>query len=540
MKLTLLSDNKEIDKRYITSSKITDASKLSGCYTCFEKNGFYYLQDPIMNGNVKYFDGFRYNTMYDRIDIDYYGIRPVLEDIDNFDEIIENMDIDDSNGELDTVVKYGLYPTDLPSHKVRDKLNKLKKEGKLNVVGNNSFSEIYEYNGEFYNLIEVKSSAEIEHEDEIEKISTTDYKKIWIKLCPVKWYVDELNKRLIAKDVIMSGVKFHDYFDENIENFINTSMYKYLNEVMLKDLTCSIQEIKYPDMYKLNNEPSNEKDVIRCLILNGIFVKLTGEASQEKYDILKSIDPDYYSCESFCHVPSIADFKNKCISKPDKMHILNLNSLAYYISFTQEDRKRHIKSIVDFMGDVRNYCITSTANSNMNEDSFINIEVKRYIPALIEELYSKRMLHPLICSLILYLGEDRINTLTTPIKLVAASLVLEKTHNISAVRYVIGDELTTIIEQLIKEEIISIKDIVNRKYDECIFEMNNEKKALLIPYLTLVSEEDVEVIRNFIIKLDSSLIYIFDYLWSYNNQDRAKIIEELNMTNNEVSLRKIK
>lgn len=70
--------------------------------------------------------------------------------------------------------------------------------------------------------------------------------------------------------------------------------------------------------------------------------------------------------------------------------------------------------------------------------------------------------------------------------------------------------------------------------------MNNEKKALLIPYLTFVSEEDVEVIRNFIIKLDSSLIYIFDYLWSYNNQDRAKIIEELNMTNNEVSLRKIK
>ncbi|MGM9877132.1 MAG: hypothetical protein ACI33S_00645 [Bacilli bacterium] len=540
MKLTLLDSENEYDKKYINHCGETQAAKISGLGSDSKnENDLYYLKTADGYGNVMCADIQGICIKNSRADKSI-GIRPVMEEIENFDEITKNKYLNE-DGEYE--VLYGLYPYSLPNEYIFEKLTELMEENKLNKVGKNSFSDIYEYKGKFYIQIKSFYDIKIDNEEKRKKISKNNI--VWLELKPVKWLVDEAGKRLISKDIIISGIAFdkiindytHEYQDYR-GYFEITNMYRYLNKVMLKDLTCKITyRIDYSDMYRINNDQINEKDVIKFLILNGIFVGLTGNASIEKNEILSSIDPNYKSYESYNNLPDLADFKAKCINETDKMHILNVNSQAYYYEHTGKEIGSHIKTIIDFMGDVKNYCLTSTFDARMNEDMFINIEVKRNIPTLIEKLNSKEKLHPLIYSLILYLGGDRVEALTTQKKLLIASVMLEKTCNLNYIRHIIGDELTNVIEQLIKEKTISIYDIVDRNYKDDIFDMNDEMKALLIPYLALVDENHVEIVRNFIIRLDSSLIYIFDYLWSYNNQDREKIIDELSKTNNQMTLR---
>ena len=113
-----------------------------------------------------------------------------------------------------------------------------------------------------------------------------------------------------------------------------------------------------------------------------------------------------------------------------------------------------------------------------------------------------------------------------------SSKILKTNGNIKLLDYILGEELTSILKCLVQKEIITIDDVINRSYSSDIFEMNNEKKALLIPYLAQVDEENIEVVRNFVIRLDLTLLNIFDYLWCKENLERKKIIEDLGKTNN--------
>ena len=522
MKLTLLD---EMDREYLSRCKVTHMALLSGCNYCKDDRnyyGHYYLYGPLMPNGMAYFS-FNYGKMFTSKNISIFGIRPVIENIENFDEIIKNKHLNE--------VEYGLYPDSLPSFGVRDKLNVLKSEGKLSVVGHNSFSDIYEYNGEFYNQIKAKESCSIEHDDEIETIEENQL--VWVKLNPIKWIVDSNNKRLISKDIIMSGIEY-DNKNDKIVNFENTNMYRYLNEVMLKDLMVSINKSEKKSeeghIYNLNYENLSENDAIRSLILSGIPVSLIGDASKEKDDILRNIDPDYTSWQTVnFDIFMIENFINKCINQPDKVHILKISEELemYYDNFISQ----YLNEINDYMSGINNYAIVSTFSKSANSNHFIEFKVKPYIPYIFENLIQKDI-HPLINSLILYLGEDRINAMTTHEKLIQASKILKTNGNIKLLNYILGEELTSILKCLVQEKIITIDDVINRSYSSDIFEMNNEKKALLIPYLAQVDEENIEVVRNFVIRLDLTLLNIFDYLWCKENLERKKIIEDLGKTNN--------
>ncbi|MGM9877131.1 MAG: hypothetical protein ACI33S_00640 [Bacilli bacterium] len=524
MKLTLLD---EMDREYLSRCKVTHMALLSGCNYCKnDRNyyGHYYLYGPLISNGMAYFN-FNYGKMFTSKNISIFGIRPVIENIENFDEIIKNKYLNE--------VEYGLYPDSLPSFEVRDKLNILKSEGKLSVVGHNSFSDIYEYNGEFYNQIKSKESCSIEHDDEIETIEENQL--VWVKLNPIKWIVDSNNKRLISKDIIMSGIEY-DNKKDRIVNFENTNMYRYLNEVMLKDLMISINKSEKKSeeshIYNLNQESLSENDVIKSLILSGVPVSLIGDANKEKEDILRSIDPDYISLKTVnFDISMMEEFKNKCVKQPNKIHILKVSEELemYYGHFINQ----YLNQINDYMSGVNNFAIVSTFSKDVNYDNFIKFKVKPYIPNIFDNLIRKDI-HPLIYSLILYLGEDRINAITTQEKLIQASSVLKTTGNIKILNYILSKELVDILVQLYQERIITIDDVINRSYNSDIFEMNKEKKALLIPYLAQVDEENIEVVRNFVISLDLSLLNIFDYLWCKDNLERKKIIEDLGKTNNMV------
>ncbi|MDD6271993.1 MAG: hypothetical protein PUA90_00535 [bacterium] len=521
MKIVLLDEKNKDDRKYIKDCNLTDVARVYGgkinASNFVNLNGYYLKSSSIKKpGYVAYYinsnSGLPQKIGYNTLNKTNYGIRPVIEDIDNFDEITKDKYL---NEDYEYEVEYGLYPKNVIYPK--ETLERLKNEGQLNVVGNNSFSDVFLYKDKYFVQSYISATGDI----------------VWFELKPVKWIVDNDNKRLISKEIIMSGVKFHDSIDEPIDSFESTIMYRYLNEVMLKDLMVSINKSEKKSeeghIYNLNYENLSENDVIRNLILCGIPVSLIGDADKEKEDILRSIDSNYVLLRTDDIYDLLNEFKNKCIKEPDRMHILNV----YHRDI--DFKNQYLQIIINYMENIKNYTMVSTKDVDVDFmlrgiDSF-KFKVKPYIPKMIKILI-KEDVHSLIYTLILYLGEDRINSMTTHKKLIRASKILKTNGNVKLLNYILGEELTNILKCLVQEKIITIDDVINRNYSSDIFEMNNEKKALLIPYLAQVDEENIEVVRNFVISLDSSLLNTFDYLWCKEDLERKKIIEDLGKTNN--------
>ena len=92
---------------------------------------------------------------------------------------------------------------------------------------------------------------------------------------------------------------------------------------------------------------------------------------------------------------------------------------------------------------------------------------------------------------------------------------------------------------LANQEILSLDDVINRAYYENTFKLSREELSLLIPFLAQVNEDNIEVVRNFIIMLgDEALLNTFDFFWVSNDETRKKIIDGYNRTNNMVRSRK--
>ena len=543
MKITLLDESNKKDNDYIGECELTQLAILSGCaYDLMLENeemflsGDYFLKSFDLTGKVHIYAS-RDGLLDVECDNPSVGIRPVLEDIGNFDEITRSKKLND-NQEFE--VEFGYYPTCLPKDsRTISELNGARGEKKLKIVGRNSFSNIYEYNGVMYSLITSNDRYLLKDRQGAEH--TINYnQEVWLELTPVVWLVDEENRRLVSKKVLLAGYNFDDtkaYYDGI---FKKTSLYEYLNEVMLKDLTMMMnKKVRVSDLYKLRFDKNDEYGFIRDLILSGVFVGLVGNADEEKEEILSSIDPEFTSLDYFEQIGiiDVDAFKEKCKNEPNKMHIINVTKFDGNL----EDEITTENSLRIFdkkMGNVRNYCITYTFNTIFDRlDRFIPIEVKSRVSKIYRDLISEET-HPLIYSLILYLGEEKIKKVRIE-NLKKASSVLKNNGNVYAIRYILGDELTDILTSLADQEILSLDDVINRAYYENTFKLSREELSLLIPFLAQVSEDNIEVVRNFIIMLgDEALLNTFDFLWVSNDETRKKIIDGYNRTNNMVRSRK--
>ena len=537
MRLTLLDEDRKRDADYIDECEVTPLAILTGC--AYDEDdeedivlsGDYFLKTPDRDGGVKFYcsrEGIddAYCTNNDN------GIRPVLENIDTFDDIIKNKRVNDDN---EYEVEFGIYPNCLPSESLSNKLSSMKSRKELKKVGKNSLSNIYEYEGVLYSPITANDKFFINDASGKEREILND-QEVWLELTPVVWLVDEKNRRLISKKILIAGVKFDDFLDSYEGDFEQTALYKYLNEVMLEDLILfENKKQKIANLYKLKVDESKQEDEIRDLISSGIFVGLNGEFSEEKKEILSSIDPNYISLMYFSSVVKEDDFINrfkaKCLRQPNNIHIINLESDDPVLA-------NALNTVEVEIGDVKNYCITNTFHNSYCTDIFVSIDVKSKVPRILKRLVNLKI-HPLIHSLVLYLGEEKISKLVSISELEKASILLKNTGNLNAVRHILGDELTNILISLANQNVISLDDILNRNYFDSVFEMSSEEKSLLIPFLAQVDEKNIEVVRNFIIRLDDkSLIDIFDYLWSSNSKERKEIISNLNMTNSNMHLRR--
>lgn len=59
---------------------------------------------------------------------------------------------------------------------------------------------------------------------------------VWVEVAPVKWLIDDENKRLISKYGLVSGIRFLDRNHNYYGDFNKTEMHEYLNKYMIKDL----------------------------------------------------------------------------------------------------------------------------------------------------------------------------------------------------------------------------------------------------------------------------------------------------------------
>ena len=96
-----------------------------------------------------------------------------------------------------------------------------------------------------------------------------------------------------------------------------------------------------------------------------------------------------------------------------------------------------------------------------------------------------------------------------PRKWEMASKVLYKTGKPEMLRALIGE------------------DFLNENYSEEDLKMDTSKKYITIVNLSLVDEENVEVIRDFVAKLGKELLATFYLLWTHGDETRLEKIAEL-------------
>lgn len=108
-----------------------------------------------------------------------------------------------------------------------------------------------------------------------------------------------------------------------------------------------------------------------------------------------------------------------------------------------------------------------------------------------------------------------------------ASKVLSTTNQPEMLRALIGEDLTREFIEFCQIKIIKIEDVINDNYTEADLEMNLSKKYATIVGLSAVDKENIEIVRNFVKKLGSEILAVFDNLWIQNDEKRLEVIAEL-------------
>ena len=155
-----------------------------------------------------------------------YGVRPVLKS-DNFNEIIK------SQRPLKVginIVTYGEYP---------QKKSKIQKELGI-ALRTREFNET----GKDYTIPESKGGKEqqfTEYEYNGKKYIHKDNE--WIEVTPIEWVVDEKNRRLVSKNILLNAPL--NLYNTNYDgNFATSSLYSFLNTQFIKEIIPSNPQLQ--------------------------------------------------------------------------------------------------------------------------------------------------------------------------------------------------------------------------------------------------------------------------------------------------------
>ena len=447
--------------------------------------------------------------------------------------------------------------------------------------------EEYEYQGKKY--IRVKANFYCFGGGKFMLSNGVEYKNgdyVWTEVSPVKWLIDDENKQLISKYGLVSGIRFLDKYNEYNGDFNKTEMYEYLNKYMVKDLFQSLnleylqdmeysidksENIKKTNPYNLSFNKVSEEDIIKGAIESGVAVFLHGPSSEGKSARVKEIDPtceiiylrnatpdslngkSVYNSETgeMIDVPPtwLKKLQAKCDQEPNRLHILFFDEITNALPSIQGIAfnivlDREVNGIWKLPDNARivaagNDMKDSLAANQLAEPLF-NRFAHVYIKTTTESWLkwaSENNIHPAIYSYIVYKNGETLrskydgeNPNADPRKWEMASKMLYATGSPEMLRALVGEDITREFIEFCKQEVITLEDVITSNYsDKDIKSLNTAQRYATTMGLSQVDEANLEIVRNFTLKLGSEFKAIFDALWTHGDESRIEIIAELNI-----------
>ena len=349
----------------------------------------------------------------------------------------------------------------------------------------------------------------------------------------------------------------------------------------------SIKDTKFSNLYNFDFSKVSEEDIIKGAIQSNVSVFLHGRSSDGKSSRVKQLDPDCIiiylrnatpdslngksvynaSTGEMLDVPPTwyKKLQEKCEKEPDKIHLVffdeltnalpSIQGMAFNIILDGE-----VNGIWKLPENARivaagNDLDDSLAANEMAEPLF-NRFAHVYIDTTVDDWLDWAMtpdknyealdyqrqensfkIHPAIYAYIAYNEAISKYVLRTrydgkkpnadPRKWEMASKVLYKTGKPEMLRALIGEDLTRDFIAFCTQKVLSIEDVLNENYSEEDLKMDTSKKYITIVNLSLVDEENVEVIRDFVAKLGKELLATFYLLWTHGDETRLEKIAEL-------------
>ena len=413
-------------------------------------------------------------------------------------------------------------------------------------------------------------------------------KPYWIKVQPIKWLVDEKTNVILSKKVLLSGIPFHsDDKIRHLKNFDNTEIKEFLDNFFSKEIGTNLLVLenqvdtmesgtitsRKQNPYGFNFEDISEEEIIKGALESGISVFLHGRSSEGKSARVKQIDPDceiiylrnatpeslngksVYNSETgeMIDVPPTwyKKVKQKCEAEPDKLHIVffdeitnalpSIQGMAFNIVLDGEINgiwKLPENARIVAAGNDLNDSLAANTMAEPLFNRFAHVYINTTVDSWLDwASKSEGKIHPSVYAYIAYKsfgGQDVLRTPyngekpnADPRKWEMASKVLYSTKNPEMLRALIGEDLTRDFTQFCRQQVITVEDVINGNYTNGDLDMNTAAKFATAVGLSSVDENNLLVVRNFVMKMGAEITATFDTLWTHGDEKRLEKIAEL-------------
>ena len=547
-----------------------------------DRAGWYWIDDiAIDKGSVTGVDYQSVMYKYNPI-LRLGGVRPVIKYSSVSDYI--NKDLKKyKNGVVK--VNFGEYPQSAVSKNLNDILEDkynnapLKPTGKIYSYDDNMFDDFeavfnkkeffeYEYEGDKY--IRVESNYNNSKVTLSNGFTPTVMQ--WIKVEPLVWLVDVDKDKMVCEEIILSGIQFNE-LGKTTTTFEKTNMYKYLNKYFVNEFISESIDKSNNDIneWDFNYNDMSEEDIIRGAIESNIPVFLHGKSSDGKSSRVKQIDKDcqivylrnatpdslngksVYNSETGEMIDVAPTWykkiKEKCEKEPNKLHILFFDELTNALPSIQGMAfniilDREVNGIWKLPDNCRIVAAGNDLNDSLAANEMAEPLFNRFAHVYIDTKEDdwlvwaiKNNIHPSIIRFIVYrkkMGSSVLRKDFTgdkpnadPRKWEMASKMLYKVNNPYVLRSLIGEDLTMDFVRFTKRYYHSIEDVINGNYSEYDQKLSINEKYITMLGLCNVNAENVGKVREFVRFLDEKLLNDFDKLWSFDNEERKQILNEL-------------
>ena len=571
--------------------EITDFAVLLGGFSTLEAvnnrlYGEYFITSSDQNSNtfkVVNSDGQIEETNKTTL---HTGIRPSIR--------FSSMDMDNIYG--NTPIKsgsFGEYPQSIVDEDLSMLLESIYnlngyKTGKVYHVDGKIYDEYIYQNNKYIRVLGNFSSRYSSLSDGRKVVLDYPY---WVRVEPIKWYIDEASDLAISKKILLAGFAFENsrlpFIKSEIKMYLDDFFsYDILTEEYSYNITNNYNEKKESNIYNFNYDSVSEEDIIKGCIKSNIAVFLHGKSGDGKSARVKELDPnleiiylrnatpDSLNGKSVynANTGEMIDleptwYKNlvrKCEEEPNKFHVLffdeltnalpSIQGMAFNIILDKEvngkfklpknarivaagndlDESLAANKLAEPLFNRFAHVYIDTTFDNWlswaltPNDSYENLD---YIE---EEKHQK--IHPSIYGYIAY----NKNALRTPFngerpnadprKWEMASKLLYVTKQPEMLRALVGEELTANFIEFTKINFITLEQVLNHTYDPSYISiMNLSEKYATALNLSSVDEEHFEIVDNFMRLLGKEARAAFESIWAKNDLKRLEIIQEIRL-----------